>query len=279
MLRTGGADGVPAEASRGRRSCRHHRPVSSPRLVRSSCRSDGAVAAGRRRGTGRRQGAAAARSDRHNSIFVRQVYAARRGAAMFASGRRLAIQSSQHDTAPPQPVKEDEVVRSVRLSQEGIVFALSVVLFVIFSLTLQNFLTAGNLIALVRSVAILGILGLGMGLVVVGRGIDLAMVATMVVSLSWALALAQAGMALGMRSPPGARPGAGDRTGERQSSWPMPTYRRSSRRSPWASSPTAPAAPGCSRSTCRTVPPGSPGSTFSAAARPAASRCRSSPSR
>jgi len=89
-------------------------------------------------------------------------------------------------------------VRSVRLSQEGIVFALSVVLFVIFSLTLQNFLTAGNLIALVRSVAILGILGLGMGLVVVGRGIDLAMVATMVVSLSWALALAQAGMALGM---------------------------------------------------------------------------------
>ncbi|MDQ0473241.1 ABC transporter permease [Labrys wisconsinensis] len=89
-------------------------------------------------------------------------------------------------------------MRSVRLSQEGIVFALSVVLFVIFSLTLQNFLTAGNLIALVRSVAILGILGLGMGLVVVGRGIDLAMVATMVVSLSWALALAQAGMALGM---------------------------------------------------------------------------------
>lgn len=89
-------------------------------------------------------------------------------------------------------------MRSVRLSQEGIVFALSVVLFVTFSLTLQNFLTAGNLIALVRSVAILGILGLGMGLVVVGRGIDLAMVATMVVSLSWALALAQAGMALGM---------------------------------------------------------------------------------
>lgn len=68
-------------------------------------------------------------------------------------------------------------------------FALAVALFVIFSLTLRNFLTPGNLIALVRSVAILGILGLGMALVIIGRGIDLAMVATMVVSSSWVLAL------------------------------------------------------------------------------------------
>ncbi|RUX21334.1 ABC transporter permease [Mesorhizobium sp. M2A.F.Ca.ET.037.01.1.1] len=81
-----------------------------------------------------------------------------------------------------------------RLSQEGVVFALAVALFVVFAATLNNFLTAGNLIALVRSVSILGILGLGMGLVVIGRGIDLAMVATMVVSLSWVLSMAQAGM-------------------------------------------------------------------------------------
>ncbi|MBN9547908.1 MAG: ABC transporter permease [Alphaproteobacteria bacterium] len=80
-----------------------------------------------------------------------------------------------------------------RLSQEGVVFALAVALFVVFAATLNNFLTAGNLIALVRSVSILGILGLGMGLVVIGRGIDLAMVATMVVSLSWVLSMAQAG--------------------------------------------------------------------------------------
>lgn len=84
-----------------------------------------------------------------------------------------------------------------RLSQEGVVFALAVAMFVLFALTLNNFLTAGNLIALVRSVSILGILGLGMGLVVIGRGIDLAMVATMVVSLSWVLSMAQAGMPLG----------------------------------------------------------------------------------
>ena len=84
----------------------------------------------------------------------------------------------------------------VRLSQEGVVFALALFLFVAFSLTLNNFLTSGNLIALVRSVAILGILGLGMGLVVIGRGIDLAMVATMVVSLSWVLSMAQSGVPL-----------------------------------------------------------------------------------
>jgi ribose transport system permease protein len=85
----------------------------------------------------------------------------------------------------------------MRLSQEGVVFALAVILFALFSLTLNNFVTAGNLVALVRSVAILGILGLGMGLVVIGRGIDLAMVATMVVSLSWVMSLAQSGMPLG----------------------------------------------------------------------------------
>ena len=80
--------------------------------------------------------------------------------------------------------------RKLRVTQESVVFALAAVLFVIFSLALHNFLTPGNLIALVRSVSILGILGLGMGLAVIGRGIDLAMVATMVVSVSWVLSLA-----------------------------------------------------------------------------------------
>ena len=77
--------------------------------------------------------------------------------------------------------------RKLSVTQESVVFVLAAVLFVIFSLTLHNFLTPGNLIALVRSVSILGILGLGMGLVVIGRGIDLAMVATMVVAVSWVL--------------------------------------------------------------------------------------------
>jgi ribose transport system permease protein len=86
----------------------------------------------------------------------------------------------------------------LKLTQEGIVAVVALVLFVTFSLTLDNFLTAGNLIALVRSVSILGILGLGMGLVIISRGIDLAMVATMVVSVSWVLSLGQSGLPFGL---------------------------------------------------------------------------------
>src|SRR6185369_11167234 len=80
-------------------------------------------------------------------------------------------------------------VRKIRLTQEGVVLALAVAMCVVFGVVLPNFLTAGNLIALVRSVSILGILGLGMGLVVIARGIDLALIATMVVSVSWVLSL------------------------------------------------------------------------------------------
>ena len=80
-------------------------------------------------------------------------------------------------------------MRGLRLTQEGVVLALAVAMCVAFSATLPNFLTSGNIIALVRSVSILGILGLGMGLVVIARGIDLALIATMVVSVSWVLSL------------------------------------------------------------------------------------------
>jgi ribose transport system permease protein len=79
--------------------------------------------------------------------------------------------------------------RKIRVTQEGVVFVLAGALFVVFALSLPNFLAPGNLVALVRSVSILGILGLGMGLVVIGRGIDLAMVATMVVAVSWVLSM------------------------------------------------------------------------------------------
>ena len=59
-----------------------------------------------------------------------------------------------------------------RLSQEQIVFALAVLLCVGFAISLPGFLTTNNLLNLVRSVAILGILGVAMGLVGIGRGID-----------------------------------------------------------------------------------------------------------
>jgi ribose transport system permease protein len=80
------------------------------------------------------------------------------------------------------------------LNQEKIVFILTVVLFVVFSVTLNNFLAAGNILSLLRSVAVLGILGLGMLIVVLGRGIDLSLVATMAISVAWAMQLIANGM-------------------------------------------------------------------------------------
>ncbi len=75
------------------------------------------------------------------------------------------------------------------LNQERIVLVIGVVLFVAAALSLPGFLTAGNLIAIVRSIAVLGILAIGMGLVIIGRGIDLSMVAVMAMSVAWYLQL------------------------------------------------------------------------------------------
>lgn len=83
-----------------------------------------------------------------------------------------------------------------RLGQEQIVFGLSVMLCIGFALTLPGFLTGNNILNLVRSVSILGILGIAMGLVVIGRGIDLSLVALMAVSVAWMLNMVAAGMPL-----------------------------------------------------------------------------------
>lgn len=83
-----------------------------------------------------------------------------------------------------------------RLSQEQIVFGLAALLCIVFALTLPGFLSASNILNLVRSVSILGILGVAMGLVVIGRGIDLSLVALMAISVAWTLQLVATGMGL-----------------------------------------------------------------------------------
>jgi ribose transport system permease protein len=75
------------------------------------------------------------------------------------------------------------------LSQESIVLFLSIVLFVIFASFVSGFASTANLLSLVRSVSVLGILGIGMALVVIGRGMNLSLVATMAITVAWTLAL------------------------------------------------------------------------------------------
>src|SRR5690349_15801606 len=83
---------------------------------------------------------------------------------------------------------------SAKPNQEQIVLLITIALVIVFGLTLSGFATVTNLLNLVRSISILGILGLGMGLIVISRGIDLSEVAIMAGSWSVALINIQHGM-------------------------------------------------------------------------------------
>ena len=88
--------------------------------------------------------------------------------------------------------------RGVNLTQERIVFLFALILLIGFALFLPGFSAPANLLALVRSVSVLGILGVAMALVVIGRGIDLSLVSQMAMSLAWSLNLLAKGMPLAL---------------------------------------------------------------------------------
>ena len=67
------------------------------------------------------------------------------------------------------------------ISQQLVVIVISALMAIGFSIFLPSFMTPLNLVALLQNVAILGILSLGMAVIVIGRGIDLSLVALLVV--------------------------------------------------------------------------------------------------
>ncbi|MEJ2623227.1 MAG: ABC transporter permease [Pseudolabrys sp.] len=77
--------------------------------------------------------------------------------------------------------------------QLKIVTALFLLIFAAYALLLPGFFTIGNLLTLIRTVSVLGILGLGMAIVVIGRGIDLSMIAALAVPTAEVLNLAGQG--------------------------------------------------------------------------------------
>ena len=80
-----------------------------------------------------------------------------------------------------------EAAKRQMWSQEQIVLALAVLLFGAAAIMLPGFLAPNNLISIVRSVSVLGILAIGMAIVIIGRGIDLAAVSIMAMSAAWYL--------------------------------------------------------------------------------------------
>ncbi|MCK0198239.1 ABC transporter permease [Ancylobacter sp. 6x-1] len=82
-------------------------------------------------------------------------------------------------------------------NQERIVLATAIAIFAVASFALPGFFTAENIVTIVRSVSVLGILSLGMAVVIIGRGIDLSMVAIMAMSVAAYLQLLANGMSDG----------------------------------------------------------------------------------
>lgn len=119
---------------------------------------------------------------------------------MSASIKTADFQTTRDGSESHDAVRLDvakHTVRRLRLTQERTVALLALGLFAVFSLTLPGFFSADNLLALVRSVSILGILGLGLAITVIGRGIDLSMIATMAMSVAWVLKLLADGVPFG----------------------------------------------------------------------------------
>ncbi len=83
--------------------------------------------------------------------------------------------------------------RNITFDQQTIVVLLLMAIFLSFAVLLPGFISGGNLLILVRSVSVLGILGLGMAIVVIGRGIDLSMIATLAVPAAVVMTLVASG--------------------------------------------------------------------------------------
>lgn len=89
----------------------------------------------------------------------------------------------------------------VQASQQTIVLALFLLMALGFALFLPGFSQIDNLLTLLQNVAILGILGLGMAVVVIGRGIDISMIASLAVPSGFLLQQVQNGQGLAAALP------------------------------------------------------------------------------
>uniref|UniRef100_E6VQ75 Inner-membrane translocator n=1 Tax=Rhodopseudomonas palustris (strain DX-1) TaxID=652103 RepID=E6VQ75_RHOPX len=69
------------------------------------------------------------------------------------------------------------------------VLGVTLILLVVLSAVLPGFLTLGNFFTLARNISILGILALGMAVVVIGRGIDLSLIASLACSSAIAVSM------------------------------------------------------------------------------------------
>ena len=77
-------------------------------------------------------------------------------------------------------------------NQELIILIVTIFIFAGFSIFLDKFFSTGNLLTLMRSVSILGILSIAMAVVVISKGIDLSLIATLAIGTAIASVLSSA---------------------------------------------------------------------------------------
>ncbi|MGA8900175.1 ABC transporter permease [Bradyrhizobium sp.] len=87
-------------------------------------------------------------------------------------------------------------MKRFRFTQQEIVFAVFVVLFLAFAIFLPGFFSPENMLTLLQNVSVLGILGLAMAIVVIGRGIDISLIAALAVPPGVVLQMVQNGHSL-----------------------------------------------------------------------------------
>ncbi len=83
-----------------------------------------------------------------------------------------------------------------RPSQTTIVLGCTLIIALILSVTLKGFFSLGNFFALLRGVSVLGVFSLGMGIVVIGRGIDLSQLAIACACAALSIVMIDAGFPL-----------------------------------------------------------------------------------
>jgi ribose/xylose/arabinose/galactoside ABC-type transport system permease subunit len=93
-------------------------------------------------------------------------------------------------------------------NQESVVLAVAVLLALALAATVPSFRTLDNVKTLVDNVAVLGILGVALSLVVIGRGFDLSLVSTMAVSVGLTLNALPRHGTTSIRSLPRSPPGS-----------------------------------------------------------------------
>jgi ribose transport system permease protein len=110
---------------------------------------------------------------------------------------RLQLQSKRANIRDKNEEQIRDVGMGIRsLGQQGIVFAVFAALFAVFAVVLPGFLTTANMLTLLQNVAVLGILGLAMAIVVIGRGIDISLIAALAVPPGLVLQMVQDGHSL-----------------------------------------------------------------------------------